>query len=301
MGLPSLPLHAANRTATSLSSALPQETISLGAGWQFRLDPGGRTDPRQLDAESSGWQSIEVPHTWQIENGIEDYTGVAWYRTKIFAPAEWKGKFVRVEFEAVSHTARVFLNDLPVGEHIGKAYTAFTCDLQSALRFDEVNTLLVRVDNAYSDVMLPRMKSYDWTNDGGIIRPVQLLITPQTFIERIEIDSSPDLDRKQAMMTVRAVIRNTLAHEVQVPVAESVTPRSRLGRHLFTPKNARIIANGTAVVELPPLQIDSPFLWHFDSPHLYEANVVLRASDQQHIYSDRFGIRKFESAAINLF
>ncbi len=290
-----LPLYAATRTTTSLGSALPQETISLGAGWQFRLDPEARTDPRQIDAESSGWQSIEVPHTWQIENGMEDYTGVAWYRTKIFVPAEWKEKFVRIEFEVVSHTARVFLNDLPVGEHIGKAYTAFTCDLQSALRFNEVNTLLVRVDNAYSDVMLPRMKSYDWTNDGGIIRPVQLLITPQTFIERIEIDAAPDLDRKQATVTVRAVVRNTLAHEQQVEVAgECHAESAEWERYLFTPKIAKVGANSNAVVELPPLQIDSTLLWHFDSPHLYEANVVLRASDQQHTYSDHFGIRKFE-------
>jgi len=143
--------------------------------------------------------------------------------------------------------------------------------------------------------MLPRMKSYDWTNDGGITRPVQLVITPQTFIERIEIDSSPDLDRKQATVTVRAVVRNTLAHEVQVEVAgECHAEDAAWERHLFTPKTARIIANGSAVVELPPLQIDSAFLWHFDSPHSYEANIVLRAGDQQHVYSDRFGIRKFE-------
>jgi beta-glucuronidase len=289
-----LPLYAASNATDPLNSAVRQEDRVLQDGWQFRLDPDGRTDPRQLN-DSEGWRSVEVPHTWQIENGSEDYVGVAWYRLKILAPAEWKEKFIRVEFEAVSHTAHVFLNDTKAGEHIGKAYTAFTCDLQSALRFGQINALMVRVDNTYSDTMLPRLKSYDWTNDGGIIRPVHLLVTSPVFIEHIEIDASLDLDRNRATVITRAVLRNTLPREFQVDIGgECHTEKTEWEKEIFPAKSSTVPANGSTVVELAPLRINSPSLWHFDAPHLYRANISLRAAEQQHSYADLFGIRKFE-------
>ncbi|MBZ5639367.1 MAG: hypothetical protein LAO51_11530, partial [Acidobacteriia bacterium] len=45
--------------------------------------------------------------------------------------------------------------------------------------------------------------------DGGIFRPVQLLITPKTFVERVDIDAVADLSSKEAAVTVSALCRNT--------------------------------------------------------------------------------------------
>lgn len=296
-----LPLLAAAETKPNLS-APPQDTFTLTKGWEFRLDPAGTSDPANIDAKSDGWQPIETPHTWQIATGSEDYVGVAWYRLRLFAPEQWQERFVRVEFEAVSHTARIFLNGRAVGEHIGKPYTAFTCDLQPELRFNEINTLLARVDNTYSDTMLPRMKSYDWANDGGIIRPVHLLATPRTFLERIEIDATPDLARGQAAVTARAVVRNTLAREQTVEVSgECGAEGSPLAKMSFASKSAILGANASATIELGPLQIGSPALWHFDAPNLYELQVAIDAGGQTHTCSDTFGIRKFEARGHGFF
>ena len=66
----------------------------------------------------------------------------------------------------------------------------------------------MRVDNRPGDRMLPRNKSYDWTDDGGIIRPVNLLVTARTFIESIEIGAVPDLANGSAEIRVRATVRN---------------------------------------------------------------------------------------------
>jgi beta-glucuronidase len=290
-----LPLTATAAKATG-NSAAPSllQNQTLEKGWQHRLDPHGLGEAHELNAKNDGWQSVAVPHTWQIMDGSEDYVGVAWYRTMIYAPAQWQDKFIRVEFEAISHTAHVFLNGMPVGEHIGKAYTAFTCDLQSALRFAQINTLLVRVDNTYSETMLPRMKSYDWTNDGGIIRPVNLLVTPQVFIERIEIDAIPDIDKKKAEVKVRALVRNTRTNGQRVQVGASVHEENTDWDLRTIPPTTDVSASSTTMVELGPLQIDSPRLWHFDAPNLYQANVTLEAAGQGHDCSDHFGIRKFE-------
>ena len=77
---------------------------------------------------------------------------------------------------------------------MGKGYTAFTLDLHPLLQFDATNTIEVKVDNAFKGAMLPRGRSSDWAHDGGIYRPVQLLLTPQVFIERVaDVDADPDL------------------------------------------------------------------------------------------------------------
>src|SRR6202041_2314264 len=110
------------------------EIIPLEEGWQFRIDPAANPSPAGLSDE--GWQSVVVPHTWQSLGGSPEYVGVAWYRRKLFAPETWRDLFVRVEFEAVYHTAHVFLNGTPIGQHIGKGYTAFTCDLSPHLKYD---------------------------------------------------------------------------------------------------------------------------------------------------------------------
>ena len=48
-------------------------------------------------------------------------------------------------------------------------------------------------------------------------------------------------------------------------------------------------------MELPPSVIDSPVLWHFDSPHLYLARFNLKSAFGEHSYCETFGVRSFEA------
>ena len=168
-------------------------SILLRDGWEFRLDPDGTTAPSDAIDGADGWKGVQMPHTWQCLGRSPDYVGIAWYRIRFEAPSNWSSQHVRIEFEAVNHTAHVFLNGKAVGEHVGKGYTAFTLDLSPHLNIGAENTLLVRVDNRPNDRMLPRNKSYDWAHDGGLIRPVNLLVTGRCFMERVEVDALPDL------------------------------------------------------------------------------------------------------------
>ena len=172
------------------------------------MDASGTTTPSDATDDADGWQPVEVPHTWQSLGRSPEYVGMASYRLRFQVPASWASQHVRIEFEAVNHTSQVSLNGKPVGQHVGKGYTAFVLDLSPRLNFGGENTLLVHVDNRPGDRMLPRNKSYDWTDDGGIIRPVNLLITARTFIERIEVDAVPDLSDGSAQIRVRAIVRN---------------------------------------------------------------------------------------------
>lgn len=153
--------------------------VSLCGAWEFRTDPGG------------AWREVTVPHTWQVEQKLEEHYGVGWYRRYIRVPRAWMGGKVRIEFEAVFHSAWVSVNGRPVGEHLGKGYTAFTLDITPTLRYGAMNQVEVKVDNSFNEEMLPRGRSSDWAHDGGIYRPVQLLASSWTYLERVDVDASP--------------------------------------------------------------------------------------------------------------
>lgn len=271
-------------------------TFGLEEGWLFAFDTGASMVPPAQTSSESKWMRVTAPHTWQKMAGNPEYAGVAWYRLEFTAPSEWAEQFVRIEFEAVTHTAHVFLNGKPAGQHVGKGYTAFTCDLSPLLEIGGANVLMVRVDNRPSDTMLPRNKSYDWADDGGLIRPVNLLVTPRVFIERVEIDAIPHLERREASVSVRAHVRNTMEKEQALELRGSLLLEGSLAvAQELASVQRKLAAGGTTVLELPPATIASPALWHFDSPRLYLATLRLRSASGEHSRDESFGIRSFEA------
>jgi len=250
------------------------EDISLDGPWRFRLDA------------DSGWKEVEVPHTWQTAAETAEYYGVAWYERAFDANKEWASGVVRVEFEAVFHSATVWVNDQPAGQHLRKGYTAFAIDITPHLRFGARNTIRVRVDNTFDDAMLPRGTSSDWTHDGGIYRPVHLRITPKVYIERVEIDAEPDLARGAAQVRVRALVHNggTAAANgsISLHVLEGGASAAK-----YTARPGE-----TVTVAPPPFTIEHARLWHFDHPHLYQLEAQLSSGHQ---LAETFGIRKIET------
>ena len=112
----------------------PSETkrVSFNGLWQFRLDPDrvGQANAWYKPAQvADGWQNVTVPHTWQTAQDSAEYFGVAWYRRTLEVPAEWSDRTVRVEFEAVFHSASVWVNGTKVGDHPRKGYTAFNFEI----------------------------------------------------------------------------------------------------------------------------------------------------------------------------
>ena len=264
------PAHAAVSTRPFTAD------VSLDGPWEFRFD-GDAT-----------WRPVDVPHTWQIEPGNADHMGVAWYRRDFQARPEWKGNTVRVEFEAVFHSAAVSVNGEEVGQHNGKGYTAFAFDITEQIKFGEPNRLSVRVDNGFNEAMLPRGRSSDWTHDGGICRPVRLLITPPVYIEAVHVDASPNA--VDATVLVRNGTNAGWSGEVSVRIIDDETNSLALD---LTPIRVSVAKSETKPVSFPGLKIANPKLWHFDAPHLYQLEA--RAGD--HAFATMFGIRSIEVKA----
>jgi len=172
------PLQTWRETYYSEQFAVPAEWQKLPdpmpaplGPWVFRTDPMERGVKERwyaTDLDEADWLLARVPAFWAEIEGVGDYQGHAWYRTKFKAPAEWNGRALRLLFAGVDEQAWVYVNGRLVREHtvksegkpIGSLWeTPFTVDVPpQQLRFGADNVLAVRVRN-------------DLAN-GGIWRPV---------------------------------------------------------------------------------------------------------------------------------
>ncbi len=284
---------------TAAPAAAVNETVSLNGVWQFRLDAAGAGVNERWylpETPAVGWKPVVVPHTWQIAPESEEYMGVAWYRRGFDVPADWSSSAVRVEFEAVFHSAEVWVNGRFAGGHTGKGYTAFVLDVTHLVRPGARNFITVRVDNSFDERMLPRGKSSDWTHDGGVYRPVSLLVTPKTYIERVAIDAVPDLAAGTASVEVTVSVRNTSGQSAILRPGFRVVDEET-GLTVLEHREARgtPVANaGSATIPLAAT-LKHPRLWHFDDPHLYRLVAEIEESGGgSHSYEETFGVRSFE-------
>jgi len=275
-----------------------QETASLCGQWWFRTDPGNEgLEQRWYGSDSSGraWREVCVPHTWQVDPEFVDYRGVAWYRRTFEASGEWRNSAVRIEFEAVFHTATIWANGELAGEHVRKGYTAFVLEITHLLRWGERNTIAVRVDNAFNAHMIPRGRSSDWAHDGGIYRPVQLLITPKTFIERMDIEAVPDLSSGDAKLTIAAHLQNTSSKPWKgryfLRIVDEETGLTVLS-HSETPRAS--LDSGATHTTTIESTLPKAKLWHFDHPNLYQCVLSIASGDEAHHLETVFGVRKLE-------
>jgi len=297
---------AALATSTSDAADAASETrnfsttsgdFSLCGQWKFQTDPQGegtKNNWHAADHVANSWSDVNVPHAWQVDPAFTDYRGVAWYRRTFDALPAWRAAAVRVEFEAVFHTATVWISGKLVGEHARKGYTAFAFDITSALRWDQPNHIAVRVDNAFNDHMLPRGRSSDWAHDGGIFRPVQLLITPPVFVERVAVDTIPDFTAGEAALTISARCRNT-SHENWAGSANYRVFDDQTGLIVASSKSSNLTIKASTDQALTLHgTLPSAKLWHFDSPHLYRLEFQIANDKSRHQIETTFGVRTFE-------
>jgi beta-galactosidase len=299
MGTPTL-AAGAKRTDSSA-----QETVSLCGPWWFRTDPLNVGEEQRwsgTEDTTSAWRQVRVPHTWQVEPAFVEYRGVAWYRRAFEAPSEWQDSAVRIEFEAVFHTATIWVNGGLAGEHARKGYTAFVLDITRLLHWGSSNTISVRVDNTFNGNMLPRGRSSDWALDGGIYRPVQLLITAKTFVERVEVEAVPDLASGDGTVSTTAYVRNTGSK----PWMGRATFRiidDETGLTVMTgPDTPGFTIQGGATQEKKlAATLPKAKLWHFDHPNLYRLVFSIASGQESHRLTTTFGFRKLETKDATLY
>ena len=291
---------ASAEALTPKKSAAPRatESASLDGEWLFRTDPedsGLQNNWFAAKPLAKDWVTVTVPHTWQVQSPFTEYRGVAWYRRSFEVPERWTGSAIRIEFAAVFHTATVWVNGQLAGEHARKGYTAFAFDISRFVHAGAPNSLAVRVDNSFNLHMLPRGRSSDFPHDGGIFRPVHLLIAPEVCVERLDVDALPDAGNAEAQLSIVAHCRNLISKPwhghatfrvIEDDTGLEVLADPKAGIFSIAPRSARSL-NFSAT-------LPNPKLWHFDHPHLYRLEFVITDVSESHLFSTTFGIRRFQ-------
>src|SRR5262249_42643194 len=268
------------------------ETASLCGEWLLRPDPedrGARENWFAADASPGDWvkfQKVQVPHTWQVEPSLAAYRGVAWYKRDFDVAEHWAGCAVRIEFEAVFHTATVWINGELAGEHARKGYTSYTLDITRLVRPGRRNTIAVRVDNSFNEHMLPRGRSSDFPHDGGIYRPVQLLATPEVFVEQVQADAPPDHSSGDAKLDILAQCRNSGTKRWKGHASFQVVDEQS-GLEVLSHRDAGSVAIEAGGVQTLSVAATLPKakLWHFDHPHLYRLELVIADDREAHSFT----------------
>jgi hypothetical protein len=266
--------------------------VSLDGEWQFAVDPARALDPATL--ASAEWRAILVPGPWQAQfPDLRDYAGLAWYRRTFRwdLPERPAGQEVvhLLGFGAVDYFATVWLNGVLVGEHEG-GYLPFEIAIDSALRLDGDNELVVRVIDPGSDAdealgfpfaEIPHGKQSWYGPIGGIWQSVFLERRAADHLRAVRV--TPDLPGERATVHVELSRPASRVVQLDLSLAAPSGDVQRIG-HRIEP--------GEAAADLT-LAIPAPELWDTDTPRQYQLTTTLMEESTEALdrRSDRFGMR----------
>ncbi|WP_030437451.1 beta-glucuronidase [Actinoplanes subtropicus] len=190
----------------------PQESVtrerrSLNGLWTFRLDPDGAGRAEQWwRATLAGAREMPVPASYNDivpDLAFRDHVGDAWYQTTVRVPRGWAGQRIVLRFDAATHRAVVWVNDVQVAEHEG-GYTPFEAEVTELVEPGGAARVTVVVNNELTWASLPpgilretaagRTQQYfhDFFNYAGLHRSVWLYATPRTHVTDIAVDTELD-------------------------------------------------------------------------------------------------------------
>ena len=158
-----------------------RQRLSLSGEWGFYVDPMHRGVRQEWWKNRRDYRycfpcydvysrTCIVPHNWCSEPDLRYYEGTCLYQ-KIFDYPIDDTKRTYITFGAVNFECDVYLNGEHVAHHSG-GYLEFCVEVSGLIKQKD-NDLWLVVDNARHEGRIPAM-IFDWWNDGGVIRDVEV-------------------------------------------------------------------------------------------------------------------------------
>jgi beta-galactosidase len=271
---------------------------SFNSGWQFHLgEPAPETWSHPKDA---AWSEVELPHDWSIQlprkasnisatAGGYFEMGLGWYRKTLFAPQEWSGKKIFIEFEGVYMNAEIWVNEHFVLRH-PYGYTTFLADLTPYLQLGAENTLKVRVDNSHQ-------LNSRWYSGSGIYRPAWLIVAEPVHLAHWGVAvTTPQVSAQAASVRACWTVQNESKSPQRVSLRGRVAGPDGLAVEVIEADGQ--VAAGASMELTGEISFEKPTLWSIEHPALYRLESELRAECDL-VDSDviSFGIRTLEFSA----
>lgn len=256
----------------SFSALAQRDTLAINNDWRFTTDKKAEgLKANWFAADLVGGRTVALPHTWNVEPANQNFYGWGWYQKKMTAPANWKNKNVVLQFGAINHTAHIYVNGVKVAEHIGDGFSKFFVNLNGKLNYGKENTITVACNNEYSKGKVPFGSSFDWPNDGGLIRKVALIISDKPAANYIHITPKLNLADNSGKLIIKLGFDNPPVQNLRfaVRIAEENQATKNV---LYTSTATPTWENGEASVSIDLPKVNA---WHFDFPNLYRIDVTI--------------------------
>jgi beta-glucuronidase len=270
---PASPLigNVGGRTAISLDGTWntiidPYES-GMGGRFYENAKPKSKSDLTEYDFDRS--PKLKVPGDWNTQReSLLLYEGVIWYQ-RYFSYQKRPRTRTFLYFGAANYQARVWLNGIKLGEHVG-GFTPFDFEVTDKI-VDGDNSVVVEVDNTRRADGVPGLRT-DWWNYGGLTRSVQLIEVLETFIENYAVHLAKDGSHIEGWVQVNGPLDKD-AVTIEIP-------------ELHVKQTATVDVSGRAAFSFAA----KPELWSPENPKLY--HVVISGHGDS--VSDDIGFRTIE-------
>jgi len=258
---------------------------SVNENWKFL-----RSDNKsavQTDFNDSAWTSVNLPHTWNDKDVLDDepgyYRGIGWYRKNLFLGKSNESKRVYLYLEGVNQEAYIYVNGKFAGSHLG-GYTAFTVDITPFAKFGTQNLIAIKVDNKFNASIPPL--TADFSFYGGIYRDVNLIITEKTHFDLSNHGSmgvfikTPSVTEALSSTVVNASFTNNGSKTENLIWVNTLKDAN--GAVVATiSKNATVKAGQTISMVSDNMVCKNPKLWSPENPYLYSVTSQLLSADSK--------------------
>lgn len=180
------------------------------------------------------------------------------YNTSFNIPESFDKTRVLLHFGAVDEVAKVYVNDIFVGEHEG-GYLRFSFDITDVMKRDALNHLRVEVTDTLSrkypyGKQCKKRGGMWYTPISGIWQPVWLENVPTHYIEEIKL--TPSLNDIKIRVTGDVEGFTAIVTEAGAIIKEES----------FSDNTGEVI-------------IDNPKHWDVDNPHLYDLKIITKEDE----------------------
>ena len=285
----------------------PAKDFNHGTGYFSYLAKTGFGDgPAAVNFDDRAWRLVTVPHDWAVEMPFDPkashshgykavgphfpQNSVGWYRRHFIVPQSDLGRRIRVEFDGIQRSSRIFVNGFLVGEesygNLSQSY-----DVSAYLNYGGDNLISVRADVS---------TEAGWYYEGaGIYRHAYLVKTSPVHVAHDGTAVITEVANNQATIHVKTNLVNEQEDAVvaALPAVNLVRTQTLLnpeGKAVATATAPAVaLASGEQKTVDDALVIKNPQLWSLQKPVMYKLVTTLKdASGKQFdSYETPFGIR----------
>lgn len=277
-----------------------RDTIDFNSGWEFVADKKGEGHAgRWFDRQLAGTVPVSLPHTWNIDSANEQHYGWGWYQKKFRVEPGWRNRNLRLMVGAINHSSVIYINGIKIEVNKGDGFSKFFVNLNNKVRYGKENVITIAVNNDFGKYKVPFGSSFDWPNDGGIIRKTALLISGNPAVTYINVRPVLNVKDSSGSMRIKLGIENDSRQKIalRIDIREDNQPGNR---QVFS---AEVSPRWEGLEAVTDLHLSRVYPWHFDFPNLYRVTVtVLQGANATDKVSAVVGFReiKFEQGKIYL-